>query len=220
MQRGQLLLRVADDASRADLSVAESESRLAQAREKAKAARLPQLKATLARWQAAAREGAADAQNVDDAAQQLRDAQSESDVAAAEVKVAQAKVDQLRSAQKRFELRAPEAGTVVRVRTHTGSQASPAQPVITVLPQKPLIVRAELNESFANAVREGMRATVVFDGDPGNNAAALPDAKVVRISPVFGSAHLQDDTQRGPVRIIECVLAFEQPRPGRAWDKT
>ncbi|MPM27966.1 hypothetical protein SDC9_74483 [bioreactor metagenome] len=45
----------------------------------------------------------------------------------------------------------------------------------------------------------------------GSNAIALPDAKVVRISPVYGAAHLQDDAQRGPVRVIECVLAFDQP---------
>ena len=209
VQRGQLLLRMADDASRANLSVAESESKLAQARLKAKSARLPQLKATLTRWQTAARQGAADAQNVDEAAQQVRDAQSEADIATAELKVAQAKVEQLRAQQKRLELYAPEAGTIVRLKTHAGSQAGPTQPVITLLPQKPLIVRAELNESFANAVREGMHATVVLDGESSGASTALPGAKVVRISPVFGAAHLQDDTQRGPVRIIECVLAFD-----------
>ncbi|QIL82658.1 HlyD family efflux transporter periplasmic adaptor subunit [Diaphorobacter sp. HDW4A] len=213
--RGQLLMRMADDASRADLLVAESEWKLAEARLSAKTKRLPLVKTMHARWQNAAREGAADAHSVDEAAQQLRDAQSEADVAQAEVKVAQAKVEQLRAVQRRFELHAPEAGTIVRIRTHAGSQAGPAQTVITLLPQKPLIVRAELNESFANAVREGMHATVVLDGDAGNNTVALPDAKVLRISPVFGAAHLQEDTQRGPVRIIECVLVFDQP-PAKA----
>ncbi|QNN57290.1 HlyD family efflux transporter periplasmic adaptor subunit [Diaphorobacter ruginosibacter] len=214
VQRGQLLLRMADDASRADLSVAESEWRLAQVRQKAKAARLPQLKAMLARWQTAAREGAADAHSVEEAAQQLRDAQSEAEVAQAEVQVAQAKVEQLRALRKRLEVHAPEGGTIVRVRTHVGSQAAPAHPVIILLPGRPLVVRAELNESFANAVREGMRATVVFDGDAGGSVPALPQAKVLRISPVFGAAHLQDDVQRGPVRVIECVLAFDQPPAG------
>ncbi|MDA4516052.1 HlyD family efflux transporter periplasmic adaptor subunit, partial [Escherichia coli] len=60
VQRGQLLLRLADDTGQADLAVAESEAQLAKARQKARAARLPQLKQTLSRWQAAAREGAAD----------------------------------------------------------------------------------------------------------------------------------------------------------------
>lgn len=210
VQRGQLLLRLADDASRADLSVAESELQLAQARQKARLARLPVLKQTLARWQAAAKEGAADAQNVDEAAQALRDAQSEIDVAAAEVVVEQRKVEQLRAQQKRFELHAPEAATVVRIATHAGANVQPGTPALVLLPKRPLIVRAELNESFAGAVREGMHATVVADSDGGAAAASFPNATVLRVSPVYGTARLQDDAQRGPIRVIECVLSFDQ----------
>lgn len=209
VQRGQLLLRLADDTGQADLAVAESEAQLAKARQKARAARLPQLKQTLSRWQAAAREGAADAQNVDEAAQALRDAQAEIDVAAAEAQVAQRKLEQLRAQHKRQELRAPEAGTVVRLATHAGSQAVPGTPAVVLLPQRPLQVRAEINESFAAAVREGMRATVTLDAD-GAAHQQLPSARVLRISPVYGTARLQDDQQRGPVRVIECVLVFEQ----------
>ncbi|WP_315530347.1 HlyD family efflux transporter periplasmic adaptor subunit [Delftia acidovorans] len=209
VQRGQLLLRLADDTGQADLAVAESEAQLAKARQKARAARLPQLKQTLSRWQAAAREGAADAQNVDEAAQALRDAQAEIDVAAAEAQVAQRKLEQLRAQHKRQELRAPEAGTVVRLATHAGSQAVPGTPAVVVLPQRPLQVRAEINESFAAAVREGMRATVTLDAD-GAAQQQLPSARVLRISPVYGTARLQDDQQRGPVRVIECVMVFEQ----------
>lgn len=209
VQRGQLLLRLADDTGQADLAVAESEAQLAKARQKARAARLPQLKQTLSRWQAAAREGAADAQNVDEAAQALRDAQAEIDVAAAEAQVAQRKLEQLRAQHKRQELRAPEAGTVVRLATHAGSQAVPGTPAVVLLPQRPLQVRAEINESFAAAVREGMRATVTLDTD-GAAQQQLPSARVLRISPVYGTARLQDDQQRGPVRVIECVLVFEQ----------
>ena len=209
VQRGQLLLQLADDPLRAEMAVAESEAQLARARHKARAARLPQLKQTLARWQAAAREGAADAQGVDEATQALRDAQAEVDVAAAEALVAERKLEQLRSQLKRLELRAPEAGTVVRLATHAGSQAVPGTAAVVLLPQRPLQVRAEINESFVAAVREGMQATVVLDAD-GASPQALPAAHVLRISPVYGTARLQDDQQRGPVRVIECVLAFDQ----------
>lgn len=213
VQKGQLLLRLADDSARADLSVAQSEVGLAQARLQASSARVAPLKATLTRWQTAAHEGAADAHSVNEAAQQLRDAQSQADIARAELKVAQSKLEQLRAGQKRLELHAPEAAVVVRLRTHAGSQAGPTASAMTLLPQRPLIVRAELNESFANAVRVGMAASVVLDGDTSAKAAALPPAKVVRISPVLGASHLQEDTQRGPIRVIECVLAFDQAPP-------
>ncbi|MCP4516511.1 MAG: HlyD family efflux transporter periplasmic adaptor subunit [Delftia sp.] len=209
VQRGQLLLRLADDTGQADLAVAESEAQLAKARQKARAARLPQLKQTLSRWQAAAREGAADAQNVDEAAQALRDAQAEIDVAAAEAQVAQRKLEQWRAEHVCVEVRAPAAGTAVRLAADGGSQAVPGTPAVVLLPQRPLQVRAEINESFAAAVREGMRATVTLDAD-GAAQQQLPSARVLRISPVYGTARLQDDQQRGPVRVIECVLVFEQ----------
>ena len=72
---------------------------------------MPALKTTLTRWQAAAKQGAADLQNVDEAAHSLRDAQAEVDIAAAEASVAKHKVEQLRALQQRHELRAPEAAT-------------------------------------------------------------------------------------------------------------
>src|SRR2546427_226840 len=100
--------------------------------------------------------------------------------AAAEAQVAQRKLEQLRAQHKRQELRAPEAGTVVRLATHAGSQAVPGTPAVVLLPQRPLQVRAEINESFAAAVREGMRATVTLDAD-GAAQQQLPSARVLRI---------------------------------------
>lgn len=211
VEKGQVLLRLADDASRADLAVAESESQLAQITLKARQARLPELKTTLGRWQTAAKAGAADLQNVDEAARALRDAQSEVDIAAAEASVAKRKVEQLRALQQRHELRAPEAATVVRLGTHVGSTVQAASNVLVLLPNRPLIVRAEVNESFIPSIRAGMRATVVSDGDGAADRQELPAATVERISPVYGTARLQDDTQRGPVRVVESVLQFEKP---------
>lgn len=210
VQSGQVLLRLADAAAQAEVEIAQAQWQLAQARLAAHTARLPVLQKSLARWQAAAKEGAADAQQVEEAAQALRDAQSEQTIAKAEVQLAEQKRLQLRALLNRFELRAPEAGTVVRVHSHVGAHVALGVPAVLLLPQRPLIVRAELNEAFAAAVREGMSAKVVIDGDAGA-AQSLPSAKVLRISPIYGIGRLQEDTQRGPVRVIEAVLAFDQP---------
>ncbi|WP_417284752.1 HlyD family secretion protein [Comamonas sp.] len=209
VEKSQVLLRLKDDAARADLAVAESEWQLAQTRQKSRATRLPSLKQALTRWQAAAKQGAADLQSVDEAARALQEAQAELDIATAEVAVSQRKVEQLRALQKRHELRTPEAATVVRVTTHVGSTLQPGVSVMSLLPNRPFIVRAEVNESFVSAIKEGMHASVVADGDGSN--LQLPKATVQRISPIYGAARLQDDTQKGPVRIIECVLVFDQP---------
>ncbi|MDH1475376.1 HlyD family efflux transporter periplasmic adaptor subunit [Comamonas thiooxydans] len=210
VQKGQPVLRLADDAARADLAVAESELQLAQTKLKTRQNRLPALKATLTRWQSAAKQGAADLQSVDEAVQALRDAQSEVDIAAAEVTVAKRKAEQLRALLQRHELRAPEAAVVVRLQAQGGSMLQSGSPVAVLLPKRPFIVRAEVNESFVTAIREGMKALVSVDADGSAARQEFPAATVLRISPVYGAAKLQDDAQRGPVRVVECVLAFDQ----------
>ena len=211
LQKGDLVLRLADDAARADLGVAESEWQLAQTKLKVRQERLPALKTTLTRWQSAARQGAADQQHVDEAQQALRDAKAEVDIAGAETLVAKRKVEQLRALQQRHELRAPEAATVVHVQAQLGSMLQSGGNVAVLLPQRPMLVRAEVNESFVGAIREGMKAQITVEGDAAAGKKGLPSATVLRISPVYGVARLQDDTQRGPARVVECVLAFDQP---------
>ena len=206
VQAGQLLLKVHDEDLRAELSVAQSSYQLAQARHKALAAKLPLLQTQLKRLQAAARDGAADLQEVDNAQAALRNAQSEAEVAQAEVKLAQTKTQQLRERQRLYALHAPEAATVVHLRAQVGSQVHTSQAAMRLLPLRPLRIRAELNESFAGTVQKGMRASVVLDND---SSTALPEARVLRINPMYGPSTLQDDAQRGPLRVVECVLEFE-----------
>lgn len=216
VRRGQLLLRLAPGTAQADVAVAEAELRLAGARRQARAARLPALKAADGRLRQAVAAGATDAQRGDESAQALRDGESDLAVADAETAVARSRLAQARAQLARLDLRAPEDGTVVRVPAQPGTHAAPgtATPALVLLPRRPLIVRAELNESFADAVRPGMRATVAADGDtvPGT---ALPAAHVVRVNPFYGSSRLQDDAQRGPARVVECILEFDNIPPGQ-----
>ena len=157
---------------------------------------------------------------MDEAAQALRDAQAEIDVAAAEAQVAQRKLEQLRAQHKRQELRAPEAGTVVRLATHAGSQAVPGTPAVVLLPQRPLQVRAEINESFAAAVREGMRATVTLDAD-GSAQQQLPSARVLRISPSMARRGCRTTSSAGRcVSSNVCWSSSKLPPPPCAWAKT
>lgn len=212
VQRGQLLLRLVGNAAAAELAVAESELKLARAKLQARSQRLPALRRSAARLSEAAAAGAAEPQRAEDAQQLLHDAEAEFTVSQAEANVTQSRLMLLRAQNARLELRAPESGTVVRVNTQAGQRVV-AQPVITLLPRRPLIVRAELNESYATQVHVGLRAHVTTDGD--SLSEALPPARVVRMSPVLGNGRLQDDTQRGPVRVIECVLDFDQAPTAR-----
>ncbi|GKT15698.1 HlyD family efflux transporter periplasmic adaptor subunit [Acidovorax sp. SUPP2522] len=215
VQRGQLLLRLAGDAAGSEAAVAQSELHLAQARHQARAQRLPALRRTAARLSEAVTAGAAEPQRTDEALQAVRDAEADLAVSQAEAEVARSRLAQVQAQRARLELHAPEDGTVVRVGTQAGQRApaSGSAAAITLLPRRPLVVRAELNESYAAQVHVGQRATVTTDGDTA--AAAMPPAHVVRISPVLGTGRLQDDVQRGPVRIVECVLEFDQAPTAR-----
>lgn len=220
LKRGQVLLRLSGTNAQAEAGIAQAELQLAEARERARAQQLPALRRTAARLAEAAAAGAAEPQRADDAAQALRAAESDAAVARAEAEVARRRLEQVRSQQARLELRAPEDGTVVHLKTQAGQRllaASAGHSAITLLPRRPLIVRAEVNESYAASVQPGMRASVTTDGDA--MPVALPPARVVRLSPVLGTARLQDDSQRGPVRVVECVLEFDKPpqvRPGQS----
>ncbi|MGP1664507.1 MAG: secretion protein HlyD, partial [Rhodanobacter sp.] len=82
-------------------------------------------------------------------------------------------------------------------------------PLLVLLPQKPRIVRAELNESFVGIIHPGMSAEIVADS-AGNPRPWR--AHVMRISQVFGPASLETDPQvRANARTVECVLGFDQP---------
>lgn len=221
VKRGQLLLRLSGSAAQAETAVAGAELQLAEARAHARAQTLPGLRRTAARLAEAVAANAVEPQRADEAAQALRNAESDLAVARAEADVSRQRLAQLRSLQARLELHAPEDGTIVRLATQPGQRLLAANgdaAAITLLPRRPLQVRAEVNESYAAALRTGMHASVSTDSDA--TASDLPTARLVRMSPVLGPAQWQEDTQRGVARVVECVLEFDQPptnaRPGQA----
>ena len=99
---------------------------------------------------------------------------------------------------------------IVGVTARQGGRLEAGAPALTLLPARPLIVRAELNSAYVASVRGHARHGGVRHG-LGGGRAALPSAKLVRISPIYGNGRLQDDAQRGPVRVVECILEFDGP---------
>jgi multidrug resistance efflux pump len=134
----------------------------------------------------------------------------EAEVAAAEaaVKVARAHVKEAQAALDARRIAAPVAGRIARRAVRVGDivSAQSADALFEILPDSPRIVRAELNESYVDKVKPGMRAEVVRDGDSG---PAVP-ARVLRVGDVFGPSRLADDPgERAASRDVECVLALE-----------
>ena len=211
VRKGQLMATL--DVKPAQLAVQGAQAALQQARaqqqlldDKLKTARRQDR-----RLAAAAKAGAGDGQSADVAHAAVTDLLAERQAAAAAVAMATQKLDSARYELSLRQIKAPVNAEVVSVSAQTGATVQPGTaPLFTLLPQTPRIVRAELNDSFANAVHPGMAAHVSLDSDP--DGAALP-AHVVRLGNTVGAATLAEDPlQRANERTVVCVLSFDSPQ--------
>lgn len=217
VKQGQLLAALDTEPARLAVDAAQTQLEQAQAQLKLLAVKQAAAKERARRLTAAAAAGAGDGQSADDAreaAAQL-DAEQQADQAARDM--ASQKLDEARYELKQRSLRAPFDGEVVHVLAQPGASVSPSSgPLFTLLPQKPRIVRAELNESFVGVIQPGMHAEVVADSGSDN---ARWSAHVLRIGQVYGPATLENDPQvRANARTVECVLAFDQPGTDQTQD--
>ena len=215
VQADQALLSLRDGVEVAQKETARARLSLAQARLRAAQAGLPAAQQAAQRYATAARAGAAQAQQAEQAQQRLRQARTDIEIAQAEVELARAQGKQQQAQLARFALAAPEAGQIVKLNVRQGSFVQAGEAVATLLPARPLQLRVELNAAYVEKVKVGMKARVLFDTEGGGQANALPTAHVLRISPVYGEGRLQEDSQRGPVRVVEAVMAFDEPAQTR-----
>ena len=211
VKQGQLLAQLdthpaqlAVDAARAELEQAQAQLKLLAVKQAAAAQRARRLAAAVAA-------GAGDGQSADDAREAAAQLDAEQQGARATLDMAQQKLDAAQYELKQRSLLAPFDADVIQVTAQVGSSVSPASGALfTLLPNKPRIVRAELNESFVGVVRPGMHAEVSANSD---SPGAHWSAHVLRIGKVYGPATLENDPQiRANARTVECVLAFDQPQ--------
>lgn len=211
VKQGQLLAAL--DTQPARLAVEAAQAQLEQAQAQLKLLGIKQAAAQqrARRLAAAAAAGAGDGQSADDAREAAAQVDADQQSAHAAVSMAGQKLDEARYELKQRSLFAPFDADVVRVLVQPGAGVSPASgPLFILLPQKPRIVRAELNDSFVGVIQPGMPAEVVADS--GGDHARW-SAHVLRVGQVYGPATLENDPQvRANARTVECVLAFDQPQ--------
>ncbi|MDJ1624806.1 HlyD family secretion protein [Stenotrophomonas sepilia] len=204
VKKGQLLLSLDGALLQQEVAMASANDRL-----KGSQAQLRELERNATRLSTGASEGVSSNQQADAAKQQLAGVRADVDVAGAQVDMAQHKLEHAKLKLQQMSLSAPEAGTVVGQVPGVGAFVQAGKPAISLLPARPLQVRAELSAAYADAVQVGMKATVVPDSDGAENTGTLPPARVVRISPVFAQARLPEDAGRGVAKVVECVLEFD-----------
>lgn len=210
VKQGQLLAALDTESATLAVEAAQAQLEQAQAQLKLLAIKQAAAKQRAQRLAAAAAAGAGDGQSADDAREAAAQVDAEQQSAHAALSMAGQKLDEARYELKQRSLLAPFDADVVQVSAQPGASVSPASgPLFTLLPQKPRIVRAELNDSFVGVIRPGMPAEVVADSDGGH---AHWSAHVLRVGEVYGPATLENDPQvRANARTVECVLAFDQP---------
>ena len=210
VDKGQLLAELDPRPATLAVEAAQAGLKQAQAQSRLLTVKLAAAKQRAGRLQAAAAAGAGDGQSADDAHEAAAQLEAEQQGAHATLDMARQKLDEARYELKQRSLLAPFDADVVKAEAQVGASVSPSSgPLFTLLPNKPRIVRAELNESFVGRIKPGMHAEVSA------NSGSLDthwSAHVLRIGKIYGPATLDNDPQvRANARTVECVLAFDQP---------
>ena len=215
VKAGQVLATLDPRASK--IAVATARAGVAQAKAQLAELRvaLQQARQRAPRIAEAAKAGAATGES----AERARDAVASLDAKQAAAKAAlNAAEQQVAVAQLNLDattLRAPIAGTVVARHVAVGQAvaATSGGPLFELLPDRPHIVRAQVDADVAGSIHPGMHAEVVRDSDSG----PVYRAKVLWVGQVLQSASLsQDPLARAVANDVDCTLALEPPSGSNA----
>jgi HlyD family secretion protein len=207
--KGEILARQEDDAAR--LAVGTAEADLAQARSQTALTetQLASAQREVNRLKPLIAARFVSSQSVDQAQDQVRNADATLEAQHAAVAVAQTQLDQARYTLDQTIIRAPIDGRIVRRYANPGVGASTLN-VTAMFDLEPVgqhIVRAEVPESTEPFVSVGQAVQLVAEAD---QSKSYP-GKVLRIAPVFGERKLQSDdpSARTDDRVVEVVASAD-----------
>ena len=209
VKKGQVVAQIDARETRHLLEQAKAEQALAAAQLDALRARVPAARTRVERLKQAQTAGAGSGQAVDDALAALSDAEKQIVVQRTALAVVQQRVSQAAQMLAAATIRAP-AGRVIQRTTQVGEYIADYGVLMSLLPEGPRIVRADLNESLIARVKTGMRAEVVSVAEGG----AVHGARVVSIGEVFGPPRSTDSSQGEVIidaRVVECLLELDNP---------
>ncbi len=131
------------------------------------------------------------------------------DMAAKNVESKKAQLQKAQKLLKEHVVRAPFAGTPLRVLVSVGEALGPNshQPALFFCPNAPRIVRAEVEQEFAGRVAVGQKATIQDDATGGGEWHGTVD----RISDWYSQRRsiLLEPLQFNDVRTLECIIKLD-----------
>jgi HlyD family secretion protein len=130
-----------------------------------------------------------------------------------QLKLSQINRDQARHQLDECTLKAPVAGTVQRITAGAGDivTGNPAQPIVRFAPDEPPLVRAEVNQEFADRVQVGQTALIRDDVRSG----ASWRGKVERVAGWYEQRRptTQDPSAFTDARTVECLISIDPGQP-------
>ena len=213
VRRGDALVTLDDREARLAMQGSAAELQQVLAKQRLLTSQLGSARERAERLTAAARAGAGEVQAADDALAAANELAGQRQMTQAAIDIARYKLEATRQELGLRTVRAPLDAQVVRVSTQPGARASPqSRPLLTLLPEGSLIIRAEVSESYIAAVQVGMSATVSTEDDRGGNYPA----HLLRISAVESTLPIDEESPpRLSNRTVECVLALDGATPLR-----
>jgi HlyD family secretion protein len=125
----------------------------------------------------------------------------------ARIRLAEARRDSEIHAVDQRKIRAPLDGRIIKRQARLGDGVS-IQTVTTLFlfePDSPRIIRAELDERYADLVQPGAAAEVLLEVDEKKIYAG----NVLRVGQVYGTQQLSGDpNEKADQRVVECVIAM------------
>ncbi|MGH8112009.1 MAG: HlyD family secretion protein [Rhodanobacteraceae bacterium] len=215
VKKGEVLATLDPRAARigvasAKAGVAQSKAQLAELR-----VALKQASQRAPRLAEAAKAGAATGEAAEQARDQVATLKAKQAAADAALDGARQQLAAAELALDATSVRAPVAGTVVARHVAIGQTVSAAsgQPLFELLPERPHIVRAQLDADAAGAIHAGMHAEVV----PDSGGGPVYQATVQWVGQVLQPASLtQDPLERALANDVDCTLTLALPKEGEA----
>src|SRR5262245_31781672 len=145
---------------------------------------------------------------------ELADPQAPVRLAELDIQAKRKQVEKAEYGLKQCTVVAPEDGTVLRCLVRAGEVLgpSPQQPALIFRPNRPLIVRAEVEQEFAAGVREGQKALIVDNATGGGEWRGV----VSRVSGWYTQRRsvLHEPLQFNDVRTLEVIIRLPSDGKG------
>ena len=207
VKKGQVLARQEDDEERIALRSAEASLESARANLDRIQLDYDIAKREYDRLKPLGAMDAVAAQELDRAADQMRQAEINIRLQKASIAESENNLESVKFRLEQRTIRAPVAGRIVEAKVRPGVGASTLQvtSAFTLMPDAQRIVRADLDESFVDQVKVGQSVVISPDARPEETYAG----KVMRIGEIFGrsSANGGGENQQTSDNVIEVVIA-------------